>query len=69
MSSWLVADLWVPQVLFLAKRGLKVLLLERDRIGQYASGVNFGNVRRQGRHLQQLELVIVHAVSGISSRS
>ncbi|WP_415846512.1 NAD(P)/FAD-dependent oxidoreductase [Vibrio aerogenes] len=41
---------------FLAKRGLKVLLLERDRIGQYASGVNFGNVRRQGRHLLQLEL-------------
>lgn len=41
---------------FMAKRGLKVLLLERDKIGQYASGVNFGNVRRQGRHLKQLDL-------------
>lgn len=41
---------------FLRQRGHSVTLLERDRIGQYASGVNFGNVRRQGRHLGQLEL-------------
>ncbi|MCE0494963.1 NAD(P)/FAD-dependent oxidoreductase [Vibrio salinus] len=41
---------------FMARRGLRVLLLERDKIGQYASGVNFGNVRRQGRHLKQLDL-------------
>ncbi|CAG8999739.1 MAG: Monomeric sarcosine oxidase [Candidatus Celerinatantimonas neptuna] len=41
---------------FLAKRGMRVLLLERNRVGQYASGVNFGNVRRQGRHLRQLDL-------------
>ncbi|WP_407310049.1 NAD(P)/FAD-dependent oxidoreductase [Pseudomonas sp. nanlin1] len=41
---------------FLRQRGRSVILLERDQIGQYASGVNFGNVRRQGRHLGQLEL-------------
>jgi sarcosine oxidase subunit beta len=41
---------------FLRRRGCPVTLLERDQIGQYASGVNFGNVRRQGRYLGQLEL-------------
>ncbi|VVN66291.1 4-methylaminobutanoate oxidase (formaldehyde-forming) [Pseudomonas fluorescens] len=41
---------------FLRLRGQSVILLERDQIGQYASGVNFGNVRRQGRYLGQLEL-------------
>ncbi|MDE1169083.1 MAG: FAD-binding oxidoreductase [Pseudomonas sp.] len=41
---------------FLRQRGRSVILLERDQIGQYASGVNFGNVRRQGRYLCQLEL-------------
>jgi sarcosine oxidase subunit beta len=41
---------------FLRQRGHSVTLLERDQIGQYASGVNFGNVRRQGRHLAQLDL-------------
>ncbi len=41
---------------FLRQRGKSVTLLERDMIGQYASGVNFGNVRRQGRFLGQLEL-------------
>ncbi|POA74974.1 FAD-binding oxidoreductase [Pseudomonas sp. GW531-T4] len=41
---------------FLRQRGQSVTLLERDQIGQYASGVNFGNVRRQGRYLGQLEL-------------
>ncbi|ROL77810.1 sarcosine oxidase subunit beta [Pseudomonas chlororaphis] len=41
---------------FLRRRGQSVTLLERDQIGQYASGVNFGNVRRQGRYLGQLEL-------------
>jgi sarcosine oxidase subunit beta len=33
-----------------------VILLERGLIGQQASGVNFGNVRRQGRYLFQLPL-------------
>ncbi|WP_394351306.1 NAD(P)/FAD-dependent oxidoreductase [Metapseudomonas lalkuanensis] len=41
---------------FLRQHGRSVVLLERDVIGQYASGVNFGNVRRQGRFLGQLEL-------------
>ena len=41
---------------FLRKRGRKVALIERSLIGQQASGVNFGNVRRQGRYLPQLPL-------------
>lgn len=42
--------------LFLRRRGRSVLLLERGLAGQQASGVNFGNVRRQGRPLGQLAL-------------
>lgn len=41
---------------FLRRRGKSVILLERGLIGQQASGVNFGNVRRQGRYLHQLPL-------------
>jgi sarcosine oxidase, subunit beta len=41
---------------FLRKRGVSVILLERGLIGQQASGVNFGNVRRQGRYIDQLPL-------------
>ncbi|HEY1148256.1 MAG TPA: FAD-dependent oxidoreductase [Pseudoduganella sp.] len=41
---------------FLRKRGVSVTLLERGLVGQQASGVNFGNVRRQGRFLPQLPL-------------
>jgi sarcosine oxidase subunit beta len=41
---------------FLRQRGKSVTLLERGLIGQQASGVNFGNVRHQGRHLHQLPL-------------
>jgi hypothetical protein len=37
--------------LHLRRRGLSVLLLERDLAGQRASGVNFGGVRQQGRAL------------------
>lgn len=44
--------------LFLRERGLSVTLLERDRVGQHASGTNFGNVRRQGRPLYQLPLAL-----------
>lgn len=47
---------------FLRQHGRSVTLLERDQIGQYASGVNFGNVRRQGRFLGQLELSIALGV-------
>jgi sarcosine oxidase subunit beta len=35
---------------------LSVTLLERGQIGRQASGVNFGNVRRQGRELAQIPL-------------
>jgi sarcosine oxidase subunit beta len=41
---------------FLRRRGVSVALLERGLVGQQASGVNFGNVRRQGRFLPQLPL-------------
>lgn len=41
---------------FLARRGKSVTLLERDLVGQHASGTNFGNTRRQGRPLYQLPL-------------
>lgn len=41
---------------FLRRRGRSVILLERGLVGQQASGVNFGNVRRQGRYLNQLPL-------------
>ena len=41
---------------FLRRRGRSVVLVEQGLIGQQASGVNFGNVRRQGRFLPQLPL-------------
>jgi sarcosine oxidase subunit beta len=41
---------------FLRQRGSSVTLIERGLVGQQASGVNFGNVRRQGRALVQLSL-------------
>ena len=41
---------------FLSHRGRSVTLLERYLVGQQASGTNFGNVRRQGRALDQLPL-------------
>jgi sarcosine oxidase subunit beta len=41
---------------FLRERGVSVILIERGQIGQQASGVNFGNVRRQGRAIEQLPL-------------
>ncbi|CAN7418504.1 FAD-binding oxidoreductase [Pseudoduganella sp. LjRoot289] len=41
---------------FLRQRGMSVILIERGLIGQQASGVNFGNVRRMGRPIEQLPL-------------
>ncbi len=41
---------------FLRTRGVSVTLLERGLCGQQASGVNFGNVRRQGRALAEIPL-------------
>jgi len=42
--------------LALRRKGVDVLLLERDLCGARASGVNYGGVRRQGRPLSQLPL-------------
>lgn len=46
----------VSTALFLRRRGVSVILLERGLTGQQASGVNFGGVRRLGRPLCQLPL-------------
>ncbi|HEX8165027.1 MAG TPA: FAD-binding oxidoreductase [Beijerinckiaceae bacterium] len=40
----------------LRKAGLSVVLLEKGLCGAAASGVNFGGVRQQGRHLAELPL-------------
>ncbi len=42
--------------LFLRQRGASVVLLERGVCGSQASGVNYGGVRQQGRHLAELPL-------------
>jgi sarcosine oxidase subunit beta len=41
---------------FLARRGARVRLIERNRIGTGATVASFGNIRRTGRHLSQLAL-------------
>ncbi|MEJ2626477.1 MAG: FAD-binding oxidoreductase [Pseudolabrys sp.] len=41
---------------FLARRGVKVTLIERGRVGAGATVASFGNIRRSGRHLSQLAL-------------
>ncbi|TIS04991.1 MAG: FAD-binding oxidoreductase, partial [Mesorhizobium sp.] len=41
---------------FLARRGARVTLIERNRIGSGATVASFGNIRRTGRHLSQLPL-------------
>ncbi len=40
----------------LRRKGMSVVLLEKRRCGAAASGVNFGGVRQQGRHLAELPL-------------
>ena len=42
--------------LYLAQRGTKVTLCEKGVCGAVASGVNFGGIRQQGRHLAELPL-------------
>ncbi len=42
--------------LFLRRRGVHVVLVERDLCGSRSSGINFGGVRRQGRSLAMLPL-------------
>ncbi len=44
--------------LFLRRRGLSVVLLERGLCGAAASGVNYGGVRAQGRGPSQLPLAL-----------
>lgn len=41
---------------FLRRRGKSVVLIEKGSVGEQASGVNFGNVRLQGRHPRQYPL-------------
>jgi sarcosine oxidase subunit beta len=43
---------------FLRRRRRSVAVLEKGPVGAQASGVNFGNVRLQGRHSRQLPLAI-----------
>ena len=42
--------------LFLARRGARVVLLERGLVGSQASGVNYGGVRQQGRSPEEIPL-------------
>lgn len=42
--------------LFIRKRGRSVVVLEKGVVGAQSSGVNFGNVRLQGRHPAQYPL-------------
>lgn len=44
--------------LHLARRGRKVLVLEKDYAGRHASGVNAGGVRRLGRHPAEIPLSV-----------
>ncbi len=44
--------------LHLARRGARVVLLERGLVGSQASGVNHGGVRQQGRHPAEIPLAI-----------
>lgn len=49
--------------LMLARRGHAVTVLERGAVGAQASGVNYGNLRVQGRHVRQLPLSLrAHAM-------
>ena len=41
---------------FLARRGQRVALIEKDVVGAQSSGVNFGNLRLQGRFPGQYPL-------------
>lgn len=44
--------------LFLRRRGLSVALIEKGAIGAQSSGVNFGNLRLQGRYGPQFPLAL-----------
>ena len=42
--------------LHLARRGARVVVIEKDHVGRHASGVNAGGVRRLGRHPAEIPL-------------
>jgi len=44
--------------LHLARRGARVVVLEKDHAGRHASGVNAGGVRRLGRHPAEIPLSV-----------
>ncbi len=44
--------------LHLARRGLSVVVLDKGLAGTQASGVNFGGVRQNGRHLAEIPLAM-----------
>ena len=44
--------------LFLRQRGRAVTVIEKGRVGAQASGVNFGNLRIQGRHVSEYPLAL-----------
>lgn len=43
---------------FLRRRGRTAVVVEKGSVGAQASGVNFGNVRLQGRHVRQIPLAL-----------
>src|SRR5215813_13312216 len=43
---------------FLRQRGHSVAVIEKGAVGSQASGVNFGNVRLQGRHPDEFPLAL-----------
>lgn len=44
--------------LYLARAGLKPIVLEKDRVGRHASSANAGGVRRLGRALPEIPLAV-----------
>ncbi len=48
----------MSSALHLARRGLKVTLLEAQYCGRHASGVNAGGVRTSGRHIAEIPLAL-----------
>lgn len=56
--------------LHLAKRGMSVIVIEKDYVGRHASGVNAGGVRRLGRHFAEIPLAVAssqmwHEIEGL----
>ena len=45
--------------LALRKRGVHVVLVERDACGAHSSGINYGGVRRQGRPPEQMPIAML----------